>query len=67
MNFKQGKSVREAFGIALAELGAQVRDAAVRGLDVADDLVQRLCLRRPGGSENQRERCDDFDHAPTLH
>src|SRR5436190_9604397 len=34
MNFKQGKSVREAFGIALAELGAQHKDIVVVDGDV---------------------------------
>src|SRR5205807_1932793 len=53
----------------LGELGAEVDHAAVRALEVADDVVQRR--RRPGGRSRQDEARDDkgtrVAHRATLH
>src|SRR5438094_273709 len=53
----------------LGELGAEVDHAAVRALEVADDVVQRR--RRPGGRSREDEARDDkgtrVAHRATLH
>src|SRR5438034_4729784 len=53
----------------LRELGAKVDHAAVRALEVADDVVQRR--RRPGGRSREDEARDDkgtrVAHRATLH